>query len=138
MLKRLNRVLPELILGIFLWGILVQCAGVWFVEDKLQYSIGLWIGILLAAAMAIHMASIIEDAVTIGGGSNRIIVKSVLRYIVVAAVFFAMMYFEFGNVIAAFIGIMGLKVAAYLQPFIHKFILKNKGEGERDSGKLEP
>lgn len=49
MLKRINDVLPELILEIFLYGLLVQLTGVWFVENKLLYSTGLWIGI--AAAM---------------------------------------------------------------------------------------
>ena len=44
MLRRINQVLPELILEIFLYGLLVQLVGVWFVEDKLLYSTGLWIG----------------------------------------------------------------------------------------------
>ena len=39
MLKRLNKVLPELILGILIYGILVQITGIWFVKDKLSYSI---------------------------------------------------------------------------------------------------
>mgnify|MGYP004724525369 FL=1 len=48
MLKRLNDALPELVLGIIVYGIVVELAGVWFVTDKLRYTTGLVIGIGLA------------------------------------------------------------------------------------------
>ena len=38
MLKRLNDALPELVLGIILYGIAVELVGVWFVTDKLRYT----------------------------------------------------------------------------------------------------
>ena len=41
-----------------------------------------------------------------------------------------MMYFKLGNLISAFIGVLGLKVSAYLQPFIHKKILHDLQEYE--------
>ena len=63
MIRRLNSALPALLLGILIYGVIVELAGVWFVEDKLRYSTGLWIGIALACGMAIHMAVVIEDAV---------------------------------------------------------------------------
>ena len=37
MIKRLNKALPALLLGIVLYGLLVQFIGVWFVKDKLLY-----------------------------------------------------------------------------------------------------
>lgn len=130
MLRRLNKVLPELILGILLYGILVQITGVWLVEDKLLYSTGLWIGIGLAMGMAIHMALVIEDAVSIGSSQGKIITMSLLRYVVVVLVFGITMYFHLGNPIVTFIGVMGLKIAAYAQPFFHKIILKLRGGEE--------
>ena len=66
MLKRLNEALPGLVLGIIIYGILLQITGIWLVNDKLRYSTGLWIGIGCALFMAIHMAISIEDAVCIG------------------------------------------------------------------------
>lgn len=130
MLRRLNKVLPELILGIILYGILIQIAGVWFVSDKIRYSSGLWIGIAIACAMAVHMAVVIEDAVSLNSGQGKLIAQNMVRYIVVVAVFFLMMYFHLGNLITAFLGVMGLKAAAYAQPFIHKIIFKLKGREE--------
>lgn len=122
MLRRLNKVLPELLLAILIYGVFVQCIGVWLVEDKLLYSTGLWIGVILAAGMAIHMAVVIEDAVSIGSSQGKVIAMSLARYIVVVLVFFCTVYFHVGNPIAAFIGVMGLKIAAYMQPFLHKII----------------
>ena len=130
MLKRLNDALPELVLGIILYGVVIELAGVWFVTDKLRYSTGLFIGILLAAGMAINMAVVLQDAVDLYGGEHaqgKIIAKSILRYLIVVIVFFVMMKFELGNLFSAFIGVLGLKVAAYMQPLTHKLVLKLLG-----------
>ena len=136
MLRRINDVLPELVLGIVIYGMLVELAGVWFVADKLRYSTGLLIGISLAIGMAINIAIVIRDAVEIygeDGAKNRVIIKSVLRYLIVVVVFFVMMKFNLGNLFTAFIGVLGLKVSAYLQPFTHKVILRLQGRGDVSS-----
>ncbi|MBR5565294.1 MAG: hypothetical protein IKW08_03910 [Roseburia sp.] len=133
MLRRLNDALPGLVLGIVIYGIVVELVGVWFVEDKLRYSTGLLIGIGVAIGLAINIAQVIRDAVEIygaDGSRNRLIMKSVLRYLVVVVVFFVMMKFNLGNMVMAFIGVLGLKVSAYLQPFAHKVILKLQGRGD--------
>lgn len=43
-MRQINSSLPLLLLGIVIWGCLVQLVGIWFVEDKLRYSTGTWIG----------------------------------------------------------------------------------------------
>ncbi len=43
-----------LVAGIILYGIIIQITGVWFVEDRVSYSIGLWYGITIAIGMAIN------------------------------------------------------------------------------------
>ena len=142
MLRRINDVLPELILELILYGLIVQFTGVWFVEDRLQYSTGLWIGIVTAMGMAIHIGVVLQDAVadamaglpvqeTEGeenedAANKRIILFSVLRYIAVVIVFFVVAIFHLGNIITCFIGVMGLKASAYLQPFTHKCIVNVK------------
>ena len=107
MLKRLNDALPELVLGIIVYGIVVELAGVWFVTDKLRY--------------------------TTEHAQAKIIAKSILRYVIVVIVFFVMMKFNLGNLFTAFIGVLGLKISAYLQPFTHKFVLKLQGRVETPS-----
>lgn len=135
-LKRLNNALPGLILGILLYGCAVELIGVWFVEDKLRYTTGLLIGIALACGMAVNMATVLLDAVYTCGESHaqgRLAVKSVLRYLVVVIVFFVMMKWNLGNLYTAFIGVIGLKISAYLQPVAHKFLSKLRGRGDVSS-----
>lgn len=125
-LKRLNDALPGLVIGILAYGIFVELIGVWFVSDKIRYSSGLWIGIACAVGMAVHLAMVIEEAVRNPEmGSKRLSIKSVGRYVVVVLVFTVMMYFKLGNLISAFVGVLGLKVSAYAQPFMHKRIFKD-------------
>ena len=133
MLKRINDALPGLVLGIVIYGIVIELVGVWFVEDKLRYSTGLLIGITVAVGLAINIAIVIRDAVEIygaDGARNKLIIKSVSRYLVVVVVFFVMMKFNLGNLATAFMGVLGLKVSAYLQPFAYKVILKIQGRGD--------
>ena len=127
MLRRINPVLPELLAGILLYGLLLQFTGMWFMDDKLQYSTGLWIGIALAMGMAVNMAVVILDSVDVmasKGTAVRTGLWSVLRYVVAVDAFAAVWYFEAGNLLVMFLGLMGLKVSAYLQPFLHKIILQ--------------
>ena len=134
MLKRLNDALPGLVIGIVLYGVIVQLAGVWFVKDKLGYSIGLWYGIAIAVGMAVNLAKVIYDAVSMDGGKSaqrRIIVKSVVRYLVVVILFFILGFFDFGNLFTALAGILGLKVSAYAQPLLLR--VKNKFSGDNDA-----
>lgn len=133
MLKRINESLPGLIAGIIFYGIVIWLAGVWFVDDKWAYSIGLWYGIAIAIGMAIHMAVVIYDAVTFDGEERaklKVTAKATLRYVVVAVLFGIFVYFRLGNFIAAFVGMMGLKISAYLQPLFTKAINKITGREE--------
>lgn len=136
MLKRLNDALPGLVMGIIFYGILVELIGVWFVSDKPGFTISLAIGIAVACGLAINIAVVIQDAIDIYGeekAKEKIVGKSLLRYAVVVVVFFAMIKFEIGNPIVAFIGVMGLKVSAYLQPLTHRFMSKLRGRGDVSS-----
>lgn len=134
MFRRLNQALPELMLGIFLYGLLIQLAGVWFVEDKVRYSSGLWIGIFTAMGMAYHIAKVIVEMVAYQDAEKvkmRVTAQSLLRYAAVVAIFAIMMYFDLGNLYTAFLGVMGLKISAYMQPLLHKAIAKVTGSRKK-------
>lgn len=133
MLKRINPALPRLIAGIVGYGLIIQLAGVWFVEDKLGYSIGLWYGIAIAIGMAVNLAVVIYDTVTFYGEDNankRVAAKALLRYILVAVLFFILGYFKFGNLFTAILGVFGLKISAYIQPLLNKLVNKLLGRSD--------
>ena len=128
MLKRLNEALPGLVLGIIIYGILLQITGMWLVDDKLRYSTGLWIGIGCALFMAIHMAMSIEDAVSIGtedGAKKKTIASAMFRYVIVLLVLVVMCYFNLGMILPAFFGVLGLKFSAYAQPLLGRLRKKD-------------
>lgn len=121
-----------MLLGILIYGVLVEIIGIWFFSDKLLFTTGLLIGIACALGMAIHLAVVLEETVRTNNAAPRLIkFKSVLRYLVVVAVFFVMMQFHLGNLISAFIGVLGLKASAYAQPLLHKVIHLQKDENNR-------
>lgn len=122
-IRKWNRTLLELESGIILFGLVCQLAGVWFFEDKATYSSGLWLGILIAMWSAAHMSHVLERAFD---GPEEDVTKrmsrgSVIRYVAIVLAYGAVVLSGAGNPVMAFIGIMGLKVAAYIQPFTHKF-----------------
>ncbi len=122
-LTQLSDVLPDLWAGILLYGVLCEIVGLIFVKDRLFYSIGLAAGIVCALFMATHMAWSLNQALDMSEGDavKKMQVHNILRYIVVVIVFFILLYSRLGNPLSAFLGVMGLKVAAYVQPFTHKF-----------------
>ena len=122
-LTQLSDVLPELWVGILLYGVLCEIVGLIFVEDRLFYSIGLIAGVLCALFMATHMAWSLNGAMGLAEGDavKKMQVHNIVRYLIVVVVFFFLLFTKLGNPLVAFLGVMGLKVAAYLQPVTHKF-----------------
>lgn len=127
-LRDINDALPGLMLGIIVFGVISELVGVFLVADKLNYTIGLWIGVLTALGMALHMAFSLGNAVNRGekGATAAIIRQSSIRYLAVIIVLGVLMLTEIGNPIAAFVGIIGLKISAYLQPLFAKLTQRRK------------
>ena len=123
---KVDKTLLELSLGIFFWGIACQAVGVWPVNDKIGYSIGLWIGIFLATAAGIHMWWALDRSLDFAGATAvKMMTKyNTIRYLAIVASMGFVMISGFANPLSAFLGLMGLKVAAYLQPFTHKICIK--------------
>lgn len=120
------RTLIEMVIGILFFGLVCELVGILIVEDKLYYSIGLWYGCALAGVMAWHMWRSIGRGLLMGesGAPKYLASANVIRYVIVAVLYIALCAWDFGSPIAAFIGIMSLKVTAYLQPITHKCFKK--------------
>lgn len=93
-----------------------------------QYGLGFLEGVIIAAAIMIHMAVSVEDSVTMYEEEALKYTRKnyIIRMIVLLAVFLVIIFFKLGDIIAAIFGLMALKVSAYIQPFTHKFTQKNK------------
>ncbi len=122
--KKPDRTLLELSIGIMVWGLLCQAVGIWLVSDRAGYSLGLWMGTLLAVAAGVHMWWTLDRALDFARDTAvKMMTKhNIIRYLVIVAVMACIMVSGFANPLAAFLGLMGLKVAAYIQPFTHKVL----------------
>lgn len=129
-IRDMNSALPGLLGGIVLFGAVSQIVGLFFVEEKLNYSIGLWVGVLVAVFMAVHMAWSLNSALEQNAKNAQAVAtkQNMIRYLIVILILGILMVTEIGNPIAAFVGVMGLKVSAYLQPIFEKLSHKKKTE----------
>lgn len=124
---KFDRTLLELWAGIGLAGLLGQVV-VFFVDQKVYFTIGWWYGIVLSLFMAWHMWRSIDRGLDLGDDASSYLSKAnIIRYVIVAVAYIALAVLDFGNPIAAFFGIIMLKVAAYIQPFTHKCFKKMFG-----------
>lgn len=125
-MKKRNNILPELLIGIILAGVIVQIVCVIVSQDYLYNAIGLWSGVAIACFMAIHLKRSLEDALDLGvedavkqarsGYATRMTVAVIAMGVVI--------YFNLGNPITLLIGALTLKISAYIQPHMHKLFLR--------------
>lgn len=127
---KIDDTLKELLIGILVFGVLAQLGGMFFVKSMSAYSIGLWIGVLLALACAYHMwwslnKNLSLNADNEGAARTFAIKHNLLRYAVILIVFAGVCISDFAYPLAAFLGIMSLKAGAYLQPLVSRFLNKH-------------
>lgn len=127
-MKKANETLKELLIGVGIYGVTAEIICLIIGYDILHVSAGLLTGVLTAAGMAIHMNRALEDALDLGekGALAHIRKTYFIRITVVFIILGAVVYFKIGNVFAVLVGVMSLKLAAYMQPAVHKFITSKK------------
>lgn len=128
-ITRINRTLFELEMGILLFGVVCQLF-VFLIKDKLSYSLGLWMGILIAVISAFHMWWSLDRALDL---PERAAVKSmsvhnILRYLFITAALILIAVSGIANPVSAFLGIMGLKASAYMHFITRKISVVIYGE----------
>ena len=125
--RKLNETLAELLIGTTAAGVLLWGVIIWFVEKRSYFTIGIVMGVVLALLAACHMYWSLDRGMELGGGATKYLLsQNMVRYGVITIVFGVLCIVDIGNPIAAFVGIMCLKIGAYLQPFTHKIMIKLK------------
>lgn len=103
-----------------------------FKPDEIwQWTFGFFEGFLLAVFILLHMALALEDSVAMYEEEADKHTKKtyMFRMIILVVTFLLIVFLGLGNVGTALFGLMALKVAAYIQPFTHKFTQKSISEG---------
>lgn len=125
--RNMDATVKELWLGIGIWGAACELVTVWFVKDRANCGLGILTGCLLAMAGVWHMWKVLDRALDLGDGAQKYLTaRSWMRYGVFVVIFGVLMVTEWANPLTAFLGLMGMKAAAYMQPAVHKFIEKRR------------
>lgn len=117
------KTLKGLLFGILLYTIPFILIGIIVVNNKIPYFLGLFLGMILAMGIAVNMYRCLDFCLELDPESAEKTMrkKAILRFLVMAVV--VGLAFCFPNVLhplGIFFGLMGLKVSAYVQPFIHR------------------
>lgn len=123
-MKKISDIVKEMLLGIFATGACVAVIGLIFVPERLEFIIGLLLGLVVASLMIFSMNYSIDKALDYDEKGARIqcIKGYALRTILLIGGFIGTYYIGLWSMAAYFLGVMCMKAAAYLQPYTHKFL----------------
>lgn len=119
-----KRTVREMYLGLLCWGI-VLLLPVFFVPNKIPYISGVITGCLAAVFLLIHMYKHIDIALDMDKKSAEAYMRrtSLARTLIMALVVGGSVYLgRYVHPAGVVLGIFGMKVSAYMQPVIHKYI----------------
>lgn len=124
-----DEVVKDMTRCMVVYGGILQIVCFIVASDLLKASVGLWIGVVAAILMLRNMRDSLIEALDLGeAGAQKYIQKSYAkRYLAVVIVFLVVSALGIANVLTLLAGVMGLKVAAYLQPIIHKNKIRKGG-----------
>lgn len=136
-LRKRNRTLVEMYIGMLVFGIVCQMTGVLFVTHRLVYALSLWLGVCLAMLAAWHMYRSLDHALDLGEAAVKLVFRDYLiRYALLTVILLVIIVTDYLNPLVVVLGYMALKITVYLQPFVHKLcdrIFPEKNFCEKDS-----
>lgn len=132
-MKEINETLQELIIGILITASLLLVGTFLFIGVHKELIIGIIFGSSVAVGLAIHMYKTIHKTIELGPDdaikyTRKVAITRML--VMIIAIVVAMTFTKLFNVIGVLLGMMGLKVSAYIQPMTKKYItnkIRKKG-----------
>ena len=113
-------------IGLFIYFIVFEIIGLIFVENRLSYTLGLILGCLTGAFLIWNMFVSIDTALDMNEGEATKYTKKrgLFRGLVMLVVAFLGMRLKGISFTAVVIGLLGLKIAAFMQPYTNLYITK--------------
>lgn len=139
--KESKQILLEICIGILLYMLVGECIIFFLPQDTAPVAIGFFLGCLLSAGSMTHITYVTEltmDMHNQKAAEKYVTGRYFIRVGIWAVVLVVACFTEYLNMLAVFIGGFGIKVGAYLQPFIHHFLEwflnGNKNKTKREGG----
>ena len=129
--KEINPVLLELLAGLGIYGAAAGAAGMVTSGGSLYFLAGILAGLFFAVCLILNMYLTIDTALDPESANKYMVRRTLVRKVLTvlaAAVGIKIHMLTFSGII---LGVLGIKIAAYLQPLIHRRV------SERRSGRNE-
>ena len=121
-LRQLDETYLDLVIGILLCGVLSAILGMIITRGDLRYLIGAIVGTIFALVMiTTMMVSIQMDT---HQASRNMIKSALIRYVATLVILYVMIKLSMSAFIAALVGFLSSKFAAFLQKPIHEHITR--------------
>ena len=122
-----KRTLIGMLAGIVIYGIAAGVAAGFLVQDKGPFIAGIILGCAVGGGLAVHMLWGLDRTLLLNeeyAARYARKLTAIRMLLMLAAIAVAALLPEIFHVLAAVIGLFGLKVSAYLQPFMDKLIFR--------------
>lgn len=121
-------------IGLGIYFIIFEMIGLIFVENRLSYSLGLLVGCVTAAFLIWNMFVSIDSALDLTPQEAEKFTKkrTFFRGLVMLVVAFLGMRLQNISFTAIIIGMLGLKIAAFMQPYTNLYITKKLLSGAKE------
>lgn len=125
-IKGINETLLDLIIGSLVYSLFFEMIGLLFVENKLSYSAGLFLGTGVSFFMAWSMYRGLNICLDMERRSSTrsMILRSLFRMLVMLAALWVGLKFSAVSFAGVLIGMIGLKMAAHLHMYTNVYITK--------------
>ena len=126
-MKKAKVILKEMIIGLFIWSLPVLAILTLIAENKPAVICGVIVGIFSAAGIIFHMYRHLDIALDMDSENARkhTLKSSFQRTFIMAAVLMvSMIWYGYIHPIGVVLGLMGVKMTAYIQPYVHRFLQK--------------
>ena len=124
-MKEEKQTLWDLYLGIGILSVLVAVIGAIIVESKIPFVFGVLYGGVVAVILVTHMYQSLEKTLAYdeeGAKKHAQKMTGIRMWIMLAALVLAMCLGKYSNMVGVILGMLSLKVSAYMQPIIHRRI----------------
>lgn len=121
-----------MVVYMILFSLIVEVIGMLLVSNKLSFTMGLLFGLIFSILKLKLMQNTIEKAVRMPEGKAQKYMNGqyMIRYILTGIVLVVAALEPSVNLLGVFLGLVSMKVAAYMQLFQNK-----KYDGKQESGK---
>ncbi len=130
-MREAKKILKEMIIGLFIWSLPVLVILTLIAENKPAVICGVLIGTFAAAGIIFHMYKHLDIALDMDPeNARKHTLKSAFQrtFIMAAVLVVSMIWYVYVHPIGVVLGLMGVKITAYIQPYLHR-VIANRSAG---------